>query len=225
MRFGIGADMPRKAEPANSAAELIPAKPTLPALREAAKDCKACDLWLRGTQTVFGEGARHAKVMFVGEQPGDKEDLAGKPFVGPAGALLDKALVEAGIDRKQTYVTNAVKHFKWEPRGKRRIHKKPNSLEISACRAWLDAEIELVKPQVIVCLGATAAQSLLGRSFRVTRQRGQLMDFHPETKIAATVHPSSILRAPDDESRHREMQLFINDLRVITKFLQADNGA
>ena len=163
--------------------------------------------------------------MFVGEQPGDKEDLEGKPFVGPAGALLDKALVEAGIDRKQTYVTNAVKHFKWEPRGKRRIHKKPNSLEIAACRAWLDAEIEVVKPQVIVCLGATAAQSLLGRHFRVTQQRGQLLPFRDGVTIAATVHPSSILRAPDDESRHREMQLFIDDLRVVSKFVQADNGA
>ena len=225
MRFGIVEVMPRKAQPVSSAAELIPSSPTLPALRESAKDCKACDLWLRGTQTVFGEGARHAKVMFVGEQPGDKEDLEGKPFVGPAGALLDKALIEADIDRKQTYVTNAVKHFKWEPRGKRRIHKKPNSLEISACRAWLDAEIDVVKPRVIVCLGATAAQSLLGRNFRVTQQRGQLLDFRGPTKIAATVHPSSILRAPDEDSRHREMQLFINDLRVIAKFVQADNDA
>jgi uracil-DNA glycosylase len=216
--------MSREPQPTSNAAELIPLTPTLSSLREAAKACKACDLWLRGTQTVFGEGARHAKVMFVGEQPGDKEDLEGKPFVGPAGALLDKALVEAGIDRKQTYVTNAVKHFKWEPRGKRRIHKKPNSLEISACRAWLDAEIDVVKPQVIVCLGATAAQSLLGRHFRVTQQRGQLMDFHDATKIAATVHPSSILRAPDEDSRHREMQLFINDLRIIAKFVQADHG-
>jgi DNA polymerase len=163
--------------------------------------------------------------MFVGEQPGDKEDLEGRPFVGPAGALLDKALVEAGINRKLTYVTNAVKHFKWEPRGKRRIHKKPNALEISACRAWLDAEIAVVKPQVIVCLGATAAQSLLGRAFRVTQQRGQLLPFREAVKIAATVHPSSILRAPDDEARHREMQLFIADLRVIAEFVQAANGA
>ncbi len=217
--------MARKAQPANSAAELIPPHPTLDKLRAIAKDCKACDLWLRGTQTVFGEGARHAKVMFVGEQPGDKEDLEGKPFVGPAGALLDKALIEAGIDRKLTYVTNAVKHFKWEPRGKRRIHKKPNSSEIAACRAWLDAEIEVVKPQVIVCLGATAAQSLLGRSFRVTQQRGQLLPFRNGVTITATVHPSSILRAPDDDARHREMQLFIEDLRVVSKFVQAENGA
>jgi DNA polymerase len=218
--------MPRKSQAASSAAaQYIPPHPTLEKLRASARSCKACDLWLRGTQTVFGEGARHAKVMFVGEQPGDKEDLEGKPFVGPAGALLDKALIEAGIDRKQTYVTNAVKHFKWELRGKRRIHKKPNSIEISACRAWLDAEIELVKPQVVVCLGATAAQALLGRTFRVTQQRGQLFPFREDVKIAATAHPSSILRAPDEEARHREMQLFIADLRVVVKFVQAENGA
>jgi DNA polymerase len=217
--------MPRKPQAESAAAELIPPHPTLAKLRASAEDCKACDLWLRGTQTVFGEGAHHAKVMFVGEQPGDKEDLEGKPFVGPAGALLEKALREAGIDRKQTYVTNAVKHFKWEPRGKRRIHKKPNSLDVSACRAWLDAEIEVVKPQVVVCLGATAAQALLGRSFRVTRQRGKLLPFREGVSIAATVHPSSILRAPDDEARHREMQLFIDDLRVVSKFMQAENDA
>ena len=222
-RPGILSRMPRKAQPANSAAELIPSHPTLDKLRTSARDCKACDLWLRGTQTVFGEGARHAKVMCVGEQPGDKEVLEGKPCVGPAGALLDKALIEAGIDRKQTYVTNAVKHFKWEPRGKRRIHKKPNAVEIAACRPWLDAEIDVVKPQVIVCLGATAAQALLGRTFRVTQQRGQLLPFREGVTVAATVHPSSILRAPDDEARHREMQLFIDDLRVISKFVQAEN--
>jgi len=216
--------MPRKSQPTSAAAELIPPRPTLENLRASARGCKACDLWLRGTQTVFGEGTRHAKVMFVGEQPGDKEDLEGRPFVGPAGALLDQALAEAGIDRTQTYVTNAVKHFKWEPRGKRRIHKKPNSTEISACRGWLDAEIEVVQPTVIVCLGATAAQALLGRAFRVTQQRGRLMGFRDHIQIAATVHPSSILRAPDDESRHREMQLFIDDLRVIAKFMQADDS-
>jgi uracil-DNA glycosylase family protein len=208
--------MQRKTQPASSAAEYIPPRATLAQLR---------DLWLRGAQTVFGAGARHATVMFVGEQPGDKEDLEGKPFVGPAGAVLDKALVEAGIDRKQTYVTNAVKHFKWEPRGKRRIHKKPNSIEISACRAWLDAEIDVLKPQIIVCLGATAAQSLLGRTFRVTQQRGKLLPFRDGVTITATVHPSSILRAPDEESRHREMQLFIDDLQVISKFMKADNDA
>jgi uracil-DNA glycosylase len=202
-----------------AALQLIPSHPTLDSAREAAKNCRACDLWKRGTQTVFGEGARHARVMFVGEQPGDKEDLQGRPFVGPAGALLDKALLEAGIDRRDTYVTNAVKHFKWEPRGKRRIHKKPNSLEIAACRPWLDVEIELVKPQVIVCLGATAAQALLGRSFRVTQQRGQLLPFPAAPHIVATVHPSSILRAPDDESRHREFENLVKDLRVVTNVL------
>jgi len=217
--------MPRKAQIQRKATALIPPHPTLDKLKASARTCKACDLWLRGTQTVFGEGARHAKVLFVGEQPGDKEDLEGKPFVGSAGALRDKALLEAGIDRKLTYVTNAVKHFKWEPRGKRRIHKKPNSLEIAACRPWLDAEIEVVKPQVVVCLGATAAQALLGRTFRVTQQRGRLLPFRDGVQIVATVHPSSTLRAPDEESRHREVQLFINDLRVVAKFVQAEDGA
>jgi DNA polymerase len=163
--------------------------------------------------------------MFVGEQPGDKEDLQGRPFVGPAGALLDKALLEAGIDRRDTYVTNAVKHFKWEPRGKRRIHKKPNSLEITACRPWLDVEIDRVKPQVIVCLGATAAQALLGRSFRVTQQRGQLLPFTAAPHVLATVHPSSILRAPDDESRHREFDNLVKDLRVVTNVLHGQRAA
>lgn len=157
--------------------------------------------------------------MLVGEQPGDKEDLQGQPFVGPAGALLNKALEEAGIDRGDTYVTNAIKHFKWEPRGNRRIHKKPNSLEIAACRPWLDVEIKLVKPRVIVCLGATAAQTLLGRTFRVTQQRGQVLPFGAATHIVATVHPSSILRAQDDESRRREYEVFVNDLRIVTNVL------
>ena len=207
--------------PSKSAADRIPARPSLSSVRAASKDCRACDLWKRGTQTVFGEGKPRARVMFVGEQPGDKEDLQGRPFVGPAGALLDKALDEAGIDRRDTYVTNAVKHFKWEPRGKRRIHKKPNSIEIAACRQWLDAEIELVKPQVIVCLGATAAQTLLGRAFRVTRQRGELLPFQAAPHILATVHPSSVLRAPDDEARRREFELFVNDLRTVTNVLFA----
>ncbi len=158
-----------------TAAPLVPLNPTLPKLTESARGCKACDLWKRATQTVFGEGGRHARVMFIGEQPGDKEDLLGKPFVGPAGKLLDKCLETAGIDRSQVYVTNAVKHFKWEPRGKRRIHKKPNALELAACRPWLDAEIAVVQPQVIVCLGATAAQALLGRDFKVSEQRGRLV--------------------------------------------------
>lgn len=163
--------------------------------------------------------------MLVGEQPGDKEDLQGRAFVGPAGALLDKALADASIDRRDTYVTNAVKHFKWEPRGKRRIHKKPNSLEITACHQWLEAEIELVKPQIIVCLGATAAQALLGRSFRVTQQRGQVLPFELAPHIVATVHPSAILRAQDDESRHREYELFVKDLKVVTNVLLASKAA
>src|ERR1700740_3287293 len=176
-----------------SANLLLPLHPTIPALQKAAKDCRACDLWQRGTQTVFGEGRPDAKVMFVGEQPGDKEDLEGKPFVGPAGALLDKALVEAGIDRTKVYVTNAVKHFKWEPRGKRRIHKKPRASEIEACKPWLEAELATVKPELVVCLGATAAQALLGRAFRVTTQRGELISSPLAPYVMATVHPSSIL--------------------------------
>lgn len=197
----------------------LPLHPTLPALRKAAQDCRACDLWQRGTQTVFGEGAPHAKVIFVGEQPGDKEDLEGKPFVGPAGALLDKALVEAGIDRGKVYVTNAVKHFKWEPRGKRRIHKKPNATEIAACRPWLEAEIAVLKPKVVVCLGATAAQALLGRDFRVTQHRGEFVDSPIASYVMATVHPSSILRAPDDETRHEEMRRFVADLKKLSRVI------
>jgi uracil-DNA glycosylase len=197
---------------------LIPMNATLESLRQAAKNCKACDLWRNGTQTVFGGGAAHPKIMFVGEQPGNQEDLEGKPFVGPAGKLLNSALEEAGIDRSKTYVTNAVKHFKWEPRGKRRIHKKPNAAEINACRPWLDAEISVLKPQVIVCLGATAAQALLGRDFRVTQHRGELMKSSLAPFIMATVHPSSILRAPDEETRHSEMERFIQDLCALKKF-------
>lgn len=205
--------------------ELLPQFTTLSEAAEAARSCRACDLWKRGTQTVFGEGRPDARVILVGEQPGDKEDLAGRPFVGPAGALLDKALVEAGIDRAQTYVTNAVKHFKWEARGKRRIHKKPNTIEVAACRQWLDAEIAMLQPEVIVCLGATAAQSLLGRTFRVTQQRGQVLPFGEQQHIVATVHPSSILRAPDDATRQQEMQLFIADLQVVARLLQNRQAA
>src|ERR1700733_8154950 len=172
---------------------------TIPALRDAARDCKACDLWKTGTQTVFGEGPSRAQIMFVGEQPGDQEDLAGRPFVGPAGKLLDQALEQAGVDRAKVYVTNVVKHFKWiaATRGKRRIHKKPRYSEINACRPWLDAELRVLKPQILVCLGSTAAQSLLGRELSVTRQRGQLIDSPLAPFVIATVHPSSILRAPD----------------------------
>jgi uracil-DNA glycosylase family protein len=202
-----------------SAADFFPQRKTLSAFRNAAADCKACDLWERGTQTVFGEGARRAEVVFVGEQPGNEEDLSGKPFVGPAGRLLDDALAEASIDRAQTYVTNVVKHFKWEPRGKRRIHKKPNAREIAACRPWLEAEIALVKPKVIVCLGATAAQALLGPQFRVSQQRGEFIESTLAPYIVATVHPSSILRAPDDETRRTEKRLFIDDLKRIARVL------
>ena len=208
-----------KDKSATTAEEFFPERKSLKAFREAAADCKACDLWERGTQTVFGEGARHAEVVFVGEQPGNEEDLAGKPFVGPAGRLLDDALIEAGIDRTQTYVTNVVKHFKWEPRGKRRIHKKPNTREIVACRPWLEAEISLLKPTIIVCLGATAAQSLLGPQFRVTKQRGQFIESTLAPYIVATVHPSSILRAPDDETRRLERRRFIDDLKKVAHVL------
>jgi DNA polymerase len=200
--------------------ELIPQRPTLPALRKAAAGCKACDLWERGTQTVFGEGSARSRIMFVGEQPGNDEDIKGKPFVGPAGRLLDQALQQAGIDRKEVYVTNVVKHFKWEQRGKRRIHSKPNTLEISACRPWLESEIALVKPDVLVCLGATAAQALLGRQFRVSRQRGEWLQSELAPRVMATVHPSSILRAPDDETRHLEMQRFVEDMVKVAQALQ-----
>jgi uracil-DNA glycosylase family protein len=203
----------------------VPAKLTLPALRTAASSCKACDLWKLGTQTVFGEGRANARVMMVGEQPGDKEDLQGRPFVGPAGAVLDKALAAAGIDRTDVYVTNIVKHFKWEPRGKRRLHKKPNALEISACRPWLDAEIKVVKPEVVVLLGATAAQGIMGRQFRVTQQRGQWVQSTIAPLVMATVHPSSILRAPDDDSRHEEMRKFVDDLKKVAAQLQQRRAA
>jgi len=211
--------MPRGRAPSQLAKELVSSYPTLKSARTAAKDCRACDLWKCGTQTVFGEGSSKARVMLMVEQPGDREDLEGKPFVGPAGALLDKALAEAGVDRKETYITNAVKHFKWEPRGKRRIHKKPDALEVAACRSWLDLEIAIVQPDIVVCLGATATQALLGRDFRVTRQRGQLLPFAGNQQVLATVHPSSILRAPDEVVRHREFNLFVRDLRVVTAAL------
>ncbi len=211
--------MPRRNAVLSTAATLIPEKLSLPKLQAAARNCRGCDLWERATQTVFGEGAAPAQVMFVGEQPGDKEDLKGKPFVGPAGGILNKALQEAGIDRKQVYVTNAVKHFKWEPRGKRRIHKKPNAIEITACRPWLEAEIEVVRPEVVVALGATAAQALLGKDFRVTQRRGELIPSDGRY-LTATVHPSSILRAPDDESRHAEYARFVEDMKKIAAVLR-----
>jgi DNA polymerase len=198
-----------------------PAKPpdttSWSAVREAAKDCQACHLYKRVTQTVFGEGPKDAPMMLVGEQPGDYEDVVGKPFVGPAGKIMDRALKEAGIDRSRVYVTNAVKHFKWEPRGKRRIHQKPNSREIAACRPWLEAELRLVKPKLLVCLGATAAQAIFGPSFRVTRERGQVLSSKFAPSVLATVHPSSLLRQPDEESRQREYKRFVSDLRAALK--------
>lgn len=189
-------------------------------VRASAACCKACDLWRLGTQTVFGEGSSSARLMLVGEQPGDREDLAGRPFVGPAGKVLDQALEEAGIDRSDVYVTNAVKHFKWEARGKRRLHKRPDAAEVSACRPWLDKEIELVSPKMVVCLGATAAQALLGRTFRVTKQRGEVFPQPGGHVITATVHPSSILRAPDPTTRQAEMAAFVEDLRTAGKHLE-----
>jgi uracil-DNA glycosylase len=205
-----------------TAAPLIPDRPTLPKLRDAAAGCRACPLWRTGTQTVFGEGAVASEVMFVGEQPGDHEDLQGKPFVGPAGRVLDEGTVEAGIDRGKAYVTNAVKHFKWEPRGKRRIHQKPNAAEMAACRPWLEAELAVVKPRVLVALGATAAQSLLGKQFRVTKQRGIPIESGIAPFVLATVHPSSILRAPDEDARREAYAAFVADLREVAKLLPRD---
>jgi len=194
--------------------------PSLTRLRTEAAGCTRCDLYKRATQTVFGEGGRHARVMFVGEQPGDQEDKVGRPFVGPAGRLLDQALTVAGIDRRDVYVTNVVKHFKWEPRGKRRLHQKPDAREIAACRPWLDAELALIKPAILVCLGSTAAQALLGRSFRVTKLRGRPVPSPLAPRVVATVHPSSVLRAPDDEARAREMAAFVRDIVTVAQLLR-----
>jgi DNA polymerase len=205
----------------DTAAPVVPDRPTLPKLREAAARCKACPLWETGTQTVFGEGARSARVMLVGEQPGDQEDRAGRPFVGPAGRLLDEALEKAGIDRGDAYVTNAVRHFKWVGRGKRRIHQKPNWSEIAACRPWLDAELALVRPRIVVCLGATAAQALLGRRFKVTERRGEFVPSPLGPLMTATVHPSALLRAPDADTRRAETARFVADLRRVAARLGA----
>ena len=202
-----------------SAAAFLPHRPSLTGLRRAAEGCTACPLWRTGTQTVFGEGLKRSRLMLVGEQPGDREDLAGRPFVGPAGRLLDEALAEAGIARADAYLTNAVKHFKWEARGKRRIHQKPNWSEIGACRPWLEAELAVVAPEVLVCLGATAAQALLGRDVRVTRDRGRLLESALAPAALATVHPSSILRAPDEAARRGERAAFVDDLRVAANLL------
>jgi uracil-DNA glycosylase len=195
-----------------TAADYLPERLTLDALREAAEVCHGCDLWRNATQTVFGEGPADAELMFVGEQPGDQEDKLGQPFVGPAGRIFDTALEEVGIDRSRVYVTNAVKHFKWEPRGKRRIHQKPNAAELAACRPWLDAELSVLKPRGLVCLGATAAQALLGRTFRVTKQRGTPIDSPLADVVVATIHPSAILRARD---RDAEYAGFVADLKQV----------
>jgi uracil-DNA glycosylase len=203
-----------------SAADFLPRRISLPALKEASAGCRGCDLWERGTQTVFGEGLDGAEIMLVGEQPGDREDVEGRPFVGPAGKLLNRALEEAGIERDEVYITNVVKHFKWEPRGKRRIHKKPNLEEITACRPWLNAELKLVEPQVLVCLGSTAAQALLGASFRVTKQRGTFVESDLAPAVTATVHPSSILRSPDDTTREVETQALVRDLTLVASKLE-----
>jgi DNA polymerase len=203
-----------------SALEFLPARHDLRSLNEAAKQCRGCDLYRNATQVVFGEGHTHAAILMVGEQPGDREDQQGKPFVGPAGLLLDKCLESAGIDRTEVYVTNAVKHFKWEPRGKIRLHKKPNSLEIAACRPWLESEIAAVGPQLVVCLGATAAQSLLGPQFRLTKHRGEVFStkYGP---VTATIHPSAILRMPEPAAKEAEIASLVDDLRVAAEYAAA----
>jgi uracil-DNA glycosylase len=207
------------ANPSSPVEELIPEHPTLGRLRETAAGCRGCGLWRDATQTVFGEGRSDAEVVMVGEQPGDVEDRTGRPFAGPAGKLLDRALEEAGIDRREVYVTNAVKHFKWTRRGKLRLHKKPSSEEIRACRPWLNAELEVVQPRVLVCLGATAAQALLGSTFRVTRQRGQFVSSDLAPLVLATVHPSSVLRAPDDDARDVAYRGLVDDLSKVAEAL------
>jgi uracil-DNA glycosylase family protein len=213
-------EMARAAEPVRSAAAFLPPNRTLAALADASRTCRGCDLYLEATQTVFGEGPARAEIMMIGEQPGDREDREGHPFVGPAGRLLDHAMQVAGIDRTSVYVTNAVKHFKFEPRGKRRIHKKPNAEEIRACRPWLETELEAVGPKVVVCLDATAARAVIGRSFRVTRHRGEFVDTTLDALVTATVHPSSILRSPDDSTRAAETDALVRDLRSVADVLR-----
>jgi uracil-DNA glycosylase len=204
-----------------SAAELVPPRPTVSRLREAAAGCTACPLWKPATQTVFGEGPAKARMMLVGEQPGDREDIEGHPFVGPAGRELDRGLEAAGIERRDVYLTNVVKHFKYKARGKRRIHQKPDAAEIGACKPWLEAELAVVKPHALVCLGATAAQALLGRDFRVTRQRGTPVDSPLAPLVSATIHPSAILRLREEEERAAEREAFAADLRAAAKALAA----
>jgi DNA polymerase len=208
---------PEKRAP--GAEEFLPDRLSLASLERAASKCKGCHLYQKGKQTVFGEGLRRSRLMLVGEMPGDQEDKQGKPFVGPAGKLLDRALDEAGIDRSEAYITNVVKHFKWEKRGKRRLHRTPNASEIKACLPWLDAEIEVIEPEVIVCLGATAARALIGSDFRVTRQRGEFVESDWAPHVTATVHPSSILRSEDDEERRRAMEEFVEDLEKVERVL------
>jgi DNA polymerase len=219
MRSSAEDGRPHRPQITNARA-LIPAEPTIEKLRAAAAGCTGCHLYRHATQTVFGEGAQRARVMLVGEQPGDAEDRAGRPFVGPAGQLLDRCLVEAGIDRTQTYVTNVVKHFKWVPRGPRRIHSKPGAVEIEACFPWLEAEIRAVAPAVVVALGATAAQALFGKAFRVTKERGRLVPFAMAPCALATVHPSALLRTPDEETRSHEILRFTKDLRQVAAILK-----
>jgi uracil-DNA glycosylase family protein len=212
--------MARETTSVVSAADFLPARRTLPALVKAAASCQGCPLYTRATQTVFGEGSSDARIIMVGEQPGDQEDVQGKPFVGPAGRMLDRALAEAGIDRGTVYVTNAVKHFKWTPRGKRRLHAKPTAREMNACRPWLEAELEVIQPNVLVCLGATAAQSLLGRQFRISTQHGRWVESDWAPWTIATYHPSALLRAPDEEARRQMYGEFVADLRVVARKLK-----
>jgi len=209
----------RRTATTTSAAPFIPAHPTLAACRDAVSRCQGCELYRHATQGVFGEGPSHARLMLVGEQPGNDEDLAGRPFVGPAGQLLDRALAEAGLDRGALYVTNAVKHFKWTPRGKRRIHEKPTAREVAACRPWFQTELDLVKPELVVALGATAAQSLLGPAVRVTKERGRVLDSPLGARMLLTVHPSSLLRIIDESERHKAMRRFVDDLRAAARTL------
>jgi uracil-DNA glycosylase family protein len=213
------ADHGRQVAEPNDATPFLPERKSLKGLREAAAGCRGCHLWRYASQTVFGEGMKKSRVMFVGEQPGDKEDRAGRPFVGPAGRELDRALDEVGIDRDEVYVTNVVKHFAFEERGKRRMHRTPKRFEIDACKPWLDEEVHVVKPEALVLLGATAAKALLGSSFRITRERGRPLDSELADLVLATVHPSSILRQRTDEERYEERRLFTEDLRDVAEAL------
>jgi DNA polymerase len=208
-------------EKPSSAKPFVPASTSLKTLEAAAEKCRGCDLYKAATQVVFGAGSKKARIMLVGEQPGDQEDRRGEPFVGPAGAILDKALADAAIPREEVYLTNAVKHFKWEPRGKRRIHKKPRASEVKACRPWLEAELRAVQPALVVCLGATAAQSMLGASFKLMQQRGQVVSSSIASRVVATIHPSAVLRAPDSEGRRAAYEMLVADLKVVAKALRS----